>query len=113
MPRRDGNRFIYFVLDWTKPDRALVTAVGTVTLAFIVHTVLFAIQKLRVFVHDRCGGKNVPGALVASPSKKSASTAAAAKLPGTPTTPPTHISMVLGSGYSNEGYVKGAGTNVV
>lgn len=101
------------MLDWTKPDRAMVTAVGTVALAIVVHTILFAIQKLRVFVHDRCGGKNVPGPQVAASPIRAPASASAPNQPGTPSTPPTHISMVLGSGYSNEGYVKGAGIHVV
>lgn len=119
--RRDGNHFIYFVLDWSKPDKAAVTAVGTVVLAIVVHTALFAVQKLRVFIHHQCGGKQLPGALVgggggalssSSPAKQS--TGGAGGGGGVATVsgaPPSHISMVLGEGYSNEGYVKGGSAN--
>lgn len=98
-----GNRYIYFVLDWSKPDGAAVTSVGTVLLAVAVHTALFAVQKLRVFVHNRCAGKQV---------RPSSSVAAGGGGGGGGSVPPTHISMVLGSGYSNAGF-KGSSNNVL
>lgn len=51
---RLGNPYIYNVLNWAKPDKAMVTVFGTLILAIIVHMFLFWVYKLRVFVQRRC-----------------------------------------------------------
>lgn len=73
------------MLDWAKPGSAFATAAGTVFLALIVHVALFGVYKLRVFIHDSCTQKNMV-------------------LPTKETPRPTSISMVLGSGYTNDGF---------
>lgn len=50
--RRYGNSYIYPVLDWTKPDQAIVTSLGTFLLSVVVHIVLFLVHKLRVCLHS-------------------------------------------------------------
>lgn len=85
-PPRYGNHFIYFVLDWSKPEGALTTAVGVIVLAIICHTAIFGVYKLRVFIHDVSTRKNM---VLPTSSEQQ------------PTSP---ISMVLGSGYSNNGF---------
>lgn len=50
---RHGHPFIYNVLDWRKPEKASVTVFGTLMLAIIVHTLLFWIYKLRVYVQRK------------------------------------------------------------
>lgn len=80
-------------MDWSKPGSAIVTAVGTVCLAIVVHIILFFIYKIRVQIHDKCTKKNVilPTSVPASPG--------------------VGISMVLGSGYSNDAF-KGSTNNI-
>lgn len=53
---RKGNPFIYNVLNWEKPEKAMVMVFGTLILAITVHIVLFWIYKLRVFVQRRFFG---------------------------------------------------------
>lgn len=48
-----GHPFIYNVLDWRKPEKASITVFGTLTLAIIVHILLFWIYKLRVYVQRK------------------------------------------------------------
>ncbi|XP_055301375.1 protein rolling stone-like [Sitodiplosis mosellana] len=48
-----GNPYIYNVLNWNEPGKAMVTVFGTLILAIIVHVTLFWIYKLRVFVQRR------------------------------------------------------------
>lgn len=50
---RLGLPYIYNVLDWSKPDKALVTTFGTLVLALVVHMFLFTVYKLRVFIQRR------------------------------------------------------------
>lgn len=50
---RMGHHYIYFVLDWSKPDKAMITVFGTLILAILVHICLFWIYKLRVFLQRR------------------------------------------------------------
>lgn len=38
------------MLDWSKPDKAMITVFGTLVLAFIVHILLFWVYKLRVSI---------------------------------------------------------------
>lgn len=52
--RRSGQPYIYPVLDWSKPGKALVTTFGTLFLALAVHMFLFSVYKLRVFIQRRC-----------------------------------------------------------
>lgn len=81
-----GNPYIYFVLDWSKADGAFTTVVGVILLAMVCHTALFGVYKLRVFVHALFTRKNMV-------------------LPVTnDQNPASPISMVLGSGYSNNGF---------
>ncbi|XP_055321317.1 protein rolling stone-like [Sitodiplosis mosellana] len=44
-----GNHFIYPVLNWETPEKALTTTVGIFILLVIVHMALFCVYKLRVF----------------------------------------------------------------
>lgn len=53
---RNGKRYIYNVLDWEKPQKAMVMVFGTLILAITVHIILFWIYKLRVFVQRRFFG---------------------------------------------------------
>lgn len=48
-----GHHYIYFVLDWEQPKKAMVTVFGTLVLAIIVHVFLFWVYKLRVFIQRR------------------------------------------------------------
>lgn len=50
---RRGNPYIYNVLNWAEPGKAMITVFGTLILAIIVHVTLFWIYKLRVFVQRR------------------------------------------------------------
>ncbi|XP_053662615.1 protein rolling stone-like [Anopheles marshallii] len=50
---RFGRPYIYNVLDWNEPGKAMVTVVGTILLAMIVHMLMFAIYKLRVKIYLR------------------------------------------------------------
>lgn len=68
------------------PGNALITAVGTVALAIVVHIVLFLIYKLRVNIDDKFSRKNM-----ILPTSQ-------------PVSPGSQISMVLGKGYSNDGF---------
>lgn len=73
-------------MDWSKPSSAIVTAVGTVCLAIVVHIILFFVYKLRVQIYDKCTKKNV-----ILPTSQAVSTG-------------SQISMVLGSGYTNDAF---------
>lgn len=57
--QRYGNAFIYFVLDWSQPTYAVTTVTGVSLLAIVCHTVLFAVYKLRVCIHDWCTKRNM------------------------------------------------------
>ncbi|XP_058059006.1 protein rolling stone-like [Anopheles bellator] len=55
-----GRPYIYNVLDWSEPGKAMVTVVGTILLAMLVHILMFAIYKLRVKIYSRYfGGKPI------------------------------------------------------
>lgn len=54
-----GHHYIYHVLDWSKPRKAMVTVFGTLILAIIVHMILFWIYKLRVFIQRRLIAKEM------------------------------------------------------
>lgn len=81
---RKGNRYIYFILDWTKPRTAGVTIVMVLALAIVVHVVLMLVYYLRTRIYmSCCQQKNIlPISSIAS----------------TPTTeqPTATISMVFG-----------------
>lgn len=114
---RDGNPFIYIVLDWTKTTGAITTSVGTLVLAVIVHTVLLVVQKLRVLVANRCAGKTISTVSPRTTSSLASTvnaitTGGKESIGGSGGGGQTHISMVLGSGYSNAGF-KGSSNNVV
>ncbi|XP_055593397.1 protein rolling stone [Uranotaenia lowii] len=49
-----GNPYIYNVLDWNKPGAAMITVVGTIILAVIVHVLMFFVYKLRTVMYLRC-----------------------------------------------------------
>lgn len=53
---RIGKRYIYNVLNWEKPEKAMIMVFGTLILAITVHIILFWIYKLRVFVQRRFFG---------------------------------------------------------
>lgn len=57
MNNSGGHHYIYFVLDWEKPGKAMVTVFGTLMLAIFMHVALFWVYKLRVFVQKRCFGE--------------------------------------------------------
>ncbi|XP_055639296.1 protein rolling stone-like [Toxorhynchites rutilus septentrionalis] len=50
---KKGRPFIYNVLDWQTPGRSMVTVVGTITLAIIVHVLMFFVYKLRNSIYLR------------------------------------------------------------
>lgn len=47
---RNGNPYIYEVLNWEMPIKAIVMVIGASFLATIVETILFFIYKLRVHI---------------------------------------------------------------
>ena len=51
----DGNRFIYSVLDWSKPNDALVVAAGALVGIVVIHVILSAVYVADVAVAKRCG----------------------------------------------------------
>ena len=51
----DGNRFIYSVLDWSKPNDALVVAGGALVGIVVIHLLLSAVYVADVAVAKRCG----------------------------------------------------------
>lgn len=85
---RFGQPFIYHVLDWAKPKRAMVTVAGTLVLAILVHVFLFWVYKLRVFIQRRLNTKS----LILPTTNQSDATG-------------SRISMVFGSyGISNDSF---------
>lgn len=50
---KNGRPYIYNVLDWRSPGKAMVTVVGTVVLAVIIHVLMFFLYKFRSFVYAR------------------------------------------------------------
>ena len=84
---RFGRHYIYFVLDWSQPENAIVTVLGTLILAICVHTTLFLVCKLRFYIHEKCSKKKM---ILPTTQQSNMSNA--------------QISMVLGSGYSNEAF---------
>lgn len=61
-----GHHYIYPVLDWEKPEAAIITTVGTFALAFIIHFTLFWVSKLRMLVQRRYFLSNVDLQTIAS-----------------------------------------------
>lgn len=53
---RLGQPFIYPILDWSHPEKALIAAFGILFITIFVHIFLFWIYKLRVFVQRRFFG---------------------------------------------------------
>lgn len=50
---KKGRPFIYNVLDWRSPGKAMVTVVGTIILAVMTHVLMFFLYKLRTFLYVR------------------------------------------------------------
>lgn len=50
---RDGQPYIYVVMDWKEPKKAVCFIIGALVLATLIHFALFIIFKLRVFVQRR------------------------------------------------------------
>lgn len=50
---KKGNHYIYKVLDWQKPERALLVCVGGLLFLVFLHFVLYALTLLRDFVFKR------------------------------------------------------------
>lgn len=50
---RDGDPYIYSVMNWEQPRTALYTFIGALVLATFIHFTFFYIYKLRVFVQQR------------------------------------------------------------
>ncbi|XP_031626065.1 protein rolling stone-like [Contarinia nasturtii] len=48
-----SKKYIYPPLNWETPDKALITVLGVLILIIVIHTVLFWIYKLRVFIQRR------------------------------------------------------------
>ena len=50
-----GGAAIYPVLDWHKPEKTILYVFMLLFVGILViHTVLFALHKLRIFIHDKC-----------------------------------------------------------
>ena len=49
---REGNPYIYTVLDWSKPQKALVTTMGILILACFLHAFFFVVFKVRYSLHS-------------------------------------------------------------
>lgn len=54
-----GNRFIYPVLDWSKPVPALITTAGTIVLGIIAHILVFLIEEGRTRLHSKLYSKKM------------------------------------------------------
>lgn len=82
------------MLNWAKPEKAMITVGGTLALAIIVHITLFWIYKLRVFVQRRFFGTNLILPTTAPPTLKTSSSI------------DSRISMVFGAqnGITNEAF---------
>lgn len=50
---KKGRPYIYNVLDWRTPNKAMVTVVGTIVLAIIIHVLMFFLYKFRSFLYSR------------------------------------------------------------
>lgn len=50
---RRGNPWIYPILDWAHPEKAIPLVLGILIIAIAVHICLFWIYKLREFIHRR------------------------------------------------------------
>lgn len=48
-----GNPYIYYILNWEHPDKALITIIGVLILVIVVHVFLFLVSHLRVFVQQQ------------------------------------------------------------
>ncbi|XP_054745127.1 protein rolling stone-like isoform X2 [Anastrepha obliqua] len=46
-----GNRFIYEILDWSKPGTATLTFIGALVLTFVFSCIHFGLYKLRTFIY--------------------------------------------------------------
>lgn len=53
---RSGQRYIYDILDWAHPDKAIFLVIGIVILELTVQVLLFWIYKLRVHIQRRFFG---------------------------------------------------------
>lgn len=56
---RKGNPWIYPILDWAHPEKAVVLVFGILFITVTVHTCLFWIYKLREFIHRRYIGVEI------------------------------------------------------
>lgn len=81
-----GKHYIYPILDWDYPGKAILTVIGVILLCCALYIFIFYVYKLRVFIHRRYNRKQVfePSQCTGRPSS-------------TPVTLPSNrISMVLG-----------------
>lgn len=53
---REGNLWIYPILDWSRPDKAIVWVFGILATALAAHIFLFWVYKFREFIHRRYFG---------------------------------------------------------
>lgn len=86
------NTYIYDVLDWNKPEYAILTIAGTILLALIAHTSLFWVYQLRTYIY----WKYFAVKLILPTSTNTGPTS-----PATPAN--STISMVIGE-YQNDGF---------
>ncbi|XP_030377534.1 protein rolling stone-like [Scaptodrosophila lebanonensis] len=61
-----GNRFIYYILDWSKPGLAIGTVCGCVVLMTLFCILIFWIYRLRLWLYGRCVKSNKKQATSAS-----------------------------------------------
>lgn len=54
----DGNAFIYEVMDWSKPGMVLPIVFGIMVLIILLHSFVFWMYRLRVFLYKKYFGKN-------------------------------------------------------
>ena len=58
--RDDGKRYIYQVMDWGVPKRAILFLFIAMVLTITLHFLVFGIYKLRQFIHQKCKKRTLP-----------------------------------------------------
>ncbi|EDW52215.1 protein rolling stone [Drosophila sechellia] len=102
---KKGKPYIYYVIDWSKPQNAFITVVGVLLLSCCIYVLLFAFFKLRLFLHRRC--RNANFVLPTSAKSNGQSNGLDDKSGNGIQHSPSRISMVLGNfaGYENQAYL--------
>uniref|UniRef100_A0A336MIU4 CSON012951 protein n=1 Tax=Culicoides sonorensis TaxID=179676 RepID=A0A336MIU4_CULSO len=54
----EGNKWIYEVLDWSKPGVVMIVVAGIIVVILILHTIMFWIYRLRVYLYKKFFVKN-------------------------------------------------------